>query len=706
METFLMNFVKEVNSMMLIEQHTNKVYELAIKLLEQYRNLISSISEDDAVLKADALNNSNEFVTNTLSKYQTKFKRQSTFKDNSLYVAPEERALGTRWEILPIKNSNLCAPQLVQSKFQYLSILATLKALFSNDNFRKTYLKFNTNKSFNDHVCTEGEYRNICCGKSFRNNALFSNEPTSIKIMLASDDFGICNPLGSKANVHKINAVYMSIRNMPEQYSSKQDNIFVVSLANADDLKTKETDFNDIWRLIMRDISVLENTGIDIGNGQIIKGSIACLTFDNLGASMALGYAEGTNTSYYCRICEAAKCVCHTLCREDESLLRTIQKYETNVQKVKNSKKVQYSETKGIKQYCILNDLKYFHMLNSPSQDPFHDLNEGAVRELLTNFFTYMIHNKIIAEKKLIQKIQYFNYGYLKRDVKPSMVLLTKANLNQNGSQIMCLLQNVPFIFYEYRDHELLEEVWKCVLALIRISQIVYSAKLTEDDVNEMERLIEAHLTLHQKCFKVHLKPKHHFLLHYGHIIRNMGPIKFLSMIRFESKHQQLKKLIAKSTNFRNITKTIAQKHQIQMQFKTDTYKDVINFGKKTKLSRNETIFLNNFQQNDLIFEIKWFEVNSYRYKKDLLIQDNGYLYKIDRCLISDAEDIYLLCYKAEIIGKSNITNSIMIRRFDTASERVLRYCDIMIKNVYETKYVCSVMHVISDDISLDYMET
>jgi hypothetical protein len=168
MESFLMNFVKEVNSMLLIEQHTNKVYELAIKLLQQYRSLVSSISEDDQKVKADAINNSADFVTSTLSKYRTKFKRQSMFKENKLFVASEERALGTRWEVLPSNDSKLAVPQLIQSKFQYISILETLKILFSNENFRKTYFKYNTNKSFNDYVCTEGNYKNICCGREYK----------------------------------------------------------------------------------------------------------------------------------------------------------------------------------------------------------------------------------------------------------------------------------------------------------------------------------------------------------------------------------------------------------------------------------------------------------------------------------------------------------------------------------------------------------
>lgn len=705
MESFLLGFVTQINSMSLTEEHTNTVYELSIKLVEQCHRLILSLMEDDPVLRLDALHNSIALVTETLAKHRTSFTRKQIYKSNKSFVAPEERVLGTRWEVLPIENSNLSVPRLIQCKFQYISIIETLKALFTGQNFRDTYFKFNSHKSFNDHECTEGEYTNICCGTSYKNNPLFSNDPTSIKIMLASDDFGVCNPLGSKASIHKVNAVYMVIRNMPEQYMSKLDNIQVVSLANADDLKTRETDFNDIWALINRDIQLLENTGIDIGNGIILKGSLCCLTFDTLGANMCLGYAEGSNTTYYCRMCETPKNVCQNQCCEDASTLRTKDSYEQNVQVVLESEKVQYTETKGIKRYCVLNDLKYFHMLDSPSQDPLHDLNEGVVRDLLRNFFAFLTQNKIITEKIMIEKMQYHDYGFLKKDVRPSKVLLDKANLNQSGSQIMCLLQNVPFIFHEFHDHSQLIEVWNCLISLIRISQIVYSGNLTEKDIVELEKLIELHLTLYQKCFHAHLKPKHHFLLHYARIIRTMGPIKFLSTIRFESKHQQLKKLINKSRNFINITKTMAQKHQAQMQFKTNTYTDAIVHGKKKLLSKE--VDLDYFQQVQTVFEIKWFKINSYRYAKGIFIQYGGHLYIIERCFVRSSEtanEFYLSCHKAEIIGMNAFFNSLMIKKIDESNEQTLEYSKLKIRNVYEPRYIRSEIHIISDDISLNHM--
>lgn len=702
MESFLSKFVEGINSMMLLESHTNQVYELAVKLIIEFRRLIGYMLDDKLILGSDILNNCTQFVTDVLAKQSTKYKRTKTARNNEFYVPPQERAIGTRWEVLRNKNSKLAVPQLIQSKFQYVSIIDTLKALFSNDKFSQTYFGYNTGKSFNDHDCVDGVFKNICCGSAYKKNQLFYTEPTALKLMIASDDFGICNPLGPKSTTNKVNAVYMKIRNMPEEYLSKDDNVYVIGISNSDDLKTKETDFNDIWRLIQREISVLEETGIDIGQGMKIRGSIACLTFDNLGASTALGFAEGTNTSYYCRICEVPKCECQTLCQEDKSKYRTKESYKENLKIVEESETVRFLETKGIKRPCVLNGLKFFHMIDCPFQDPLHDLNEGIQREFMKRFFEYLIDKKVMSEISLTRKIQNFDYGFLKKTASPSAILLGKKNLNQTGSQTICLLQNLPFIFFEYRNDKKLKSIWKCMLTLIEISQIAYSAELREEDVSRLEEMVTLHLNLYKKCFNTHLMPKHHFLLHYAYIIRTMGPIKFLSTIRFESKHQQMKKLMNNSRNFRNVTKTITEKHQYQLQFKTNTYTDNESSAKKKILSGGDAV-LKHFDhlEVDRVYELGWFKINQYHYKNGLFIQHDGLLFEITRCLVAN-DEYYLQCDQFQIIEISQCTNSINIQKNHENLEKMIKYTDLKIKIVYEAKYISNKIHVIADDLSLN----
>lgn len=41
-----------------------------------------------------------------------------------------------------------------------------------------------------------------------------------------------------------------------------------------------------------------------------------------------------------------------------------------------------------------------------------------------------------------------------------------------------------------------------------------------------------------------------------------MGPLAFLSTLRFEGKHNYFKDLVKKSQSFKNVIKTLAEQHQ------------------------------------------------------------------------------------------------------------------------------------------------
>lgn len=261
--------------MNLLESHTSIVYQLCVNLIRDFSHMVDSIIKDDNGYEhRDAIQLSSEFVTSVLSEHSTHHKRDRGIKSNHLYVKSKTKALGTRWEVVRTQDPDLAVPRLLQSTSQYVSIVETLQSLFNNDEFRDVYIKHNDAQ--NKHVCDTGIYQDICCGSTFQKNQLFSQHPQSVQIMLAADDLEICNPLGSRSTIHKINAVYMTVRNMPPENSSQLNKIYLVSVCNVDDLKTKETDFNDIWQLVLRDIRFMEENGSE-GPGQHQRN--ACVLF-------------------------------------------------------------------------------------------------------------------------------------------------------------------------------------------------------------------------------------------------------------------------------------------------------------------------------------------------------------------------------------------------------------------------------------------
>uniref|UniRef100_A0A1X7TTU7 Reverse transcriptase Ty1/copia-type domain-containing protein n=1 Tax=Amphimedon queenslandica TaxID=400682 RepID=A0A1X7TTU7_AMPQE len=57
------------------------------------------------------------------------------------------------------------------------------------------------------HSRSDGLLGNFCDSKSFNMQALFSSEPHALQLMIYYDDLKLCNPFGTKTNVHKMELI-------------------------------------------------------------------------------------------------------------------------------------------------------------------------------------------------------------------------------------------------------------------------------------------------------------------------------------------------------------------------------------------------------------------------------------------------------------------------------------------------------------------
>lgn len=159
-------------------------------------------------------------------------------------------------------------------------------------------------------------------------------------------------------------------------------------------------------------------------NGLIIEGfekpvygTLVGLAHDNLGGNMLHGMVESFAAKNFCRICTIDKNEIQKQSSQDNNLLRTKTHYEDSYSKLNQDKIV--SE---LKHKSVLNDLKYFHLSSNPSVDIMHDLLEGCVPHISLEF----INNRIT----------FYNYGPLVKDIKPSSILLDKpgSSVEQRAS--------------------------------------------------------------------------------------------------------------------------------------------------------------------------------------------------------------------------------------------------------------------------------
>lgn len=76
---------------------------------------------------------------------------------------------------------------------------------------------------------------------------------------------------------------------------------------------------------------------------------------------------------------------------------------------------------------------------------------------------------------------------------------------------------------------------WKLLLKLKILFEIIFSKTIYKTTHNLLETVITEYLSPLSKIYPTHMKPKHHFLIHYARIMKAIGPLPQVSSIRNES---------------------------------------------------------------------------------------------------------------------------------------------------------------------------
>lgn len=584
------------------------------------------------------------------NKYSSKFKRDKQNVKGNFYVAPVSRSLGGRWVVRKTKKYLHSTKHFVQSTFQYIPILETLEKLFKNQSFKDLYFASN-------HVCDNKRLVSFCCSENFSNSVFFKEEKNALQIQIFYDDFETTNPLGSKTGVHKIGAIYFTIRNLPFHYNSKTSNIHLVALFLCKDLKNDDVSFNKVLQPLINDLKALETVGIKVGN-TFLKGTLVSVAHDNLGGNVCFGFVESFRALNYCRFCKIhrddAK---HAFVQRDE-YLRTQAEYD-ELLSLSNTP-FNHKLTKGIKQKSEFNKLAYYKIFESLNVDVMHDILEGAVPFILKLFFQNLIKNKCLSMDEINAKILNFNYGYLQSSCKPSLITVDKkcrTSIGLTASQNLCLILHFPLIFHDIQDR--IPDMWTGVISLIRIINILMTTSINKEFIETLKTEIQIHLTSIVNDFGETLLPKHHFMTHYPSVINKLGPLIHTWAMRYESKHREFIREVPVINNFKNICKTLANRYQTKTSVKWETacFKNTFVFGKMFLIDINDlnfevqTYFYNNFGQtleSKVSTTNKFDSKYGYNYRKSFILylkkQNDFFMFgKIKEIYVVDKEPYFLL---------------------------------------------------------------
>ncbi|XP_046608722.1 uncharacterized protein LOC124299511 [Neodiprion virginianus] len=473
----------------------------------------------------------------------------------------------------------------IQRKYHYVSIEKTLKAFFDDTSVYEQYTERKNKEVTRSHVLTDIED-----GSLFQTHPVFSSDPSSIQLIIYQDDMEIVNPLGSGKGVYKLTAYYYTLANLHPWSRSSVDPLQLILLC-------RETDvayfgLPRVLKPLIDELKKLEDHGLEI-RGQNLKVNILVLLGDNLGTHTVSGFVENFSTAkYFCRYCEESRdewfsrmnrvsagnsnnpqsdveseassseseISCYTSSTEEEgSENDETQRVPRPVDWLVNRPE----GVKGIVADSQFNKLTHYHVVGATPPCLPHDILEGLGAHDAKLAVTYLSKKYKFTIESLNRKIASFSFvGDESRD-RPSKIGERSKTLGGQAVQNWVLIRFLPMLIGDAVTNKK-DPVWRMVLLLIEILQMITSPKISSNILPDLHNQIQQYLHLRKINFpSMKLRPKHHFLEHYPKLISIFGPLMRLSTLRFESKHTFFKPAVRSQKNFKNITKSLTLSHQL-----------------------------------------------------------------------------------------------------------------------------------------------
>lgn len=484
-------------------------------------------------------------------------------KKNFNYVGYKKICLGTRYVRRKKGPKRVISAQ--DESFIYIPILESLQQLLANKKIASIILK--------KAKCSEkGVLYDICDGSIFQNDNYFKDHPDALVIILYHDELEVCNPLGSKAGIHKLDMFYYTLANFTPKFRSKLAAVRLLAIVNAN--YVKKYGIERILEPIIKDINILHGGSMMTVNGieRIVFGKVLACAGDTLGQHLWGGYKEGVGFSINkCRTCYCLFLKMQQEFFEEAFVMRTQARYNEECEDIENAPtdtvRCDLCTTYGINKRSALCNLPDFDVTKQLPQDVMHTLLEGTVQYEVRLILLYFIQTGKLTLLQLNGAINNHNYGYSEQSDKPGPIresvfqTAEGYKVKYSASQTRLFLRILPFIVDPMIDFD--NEYYLFLVELIQIVNIVFAPVIKHGTVTFLQELIAKHLATFKELFpNKNVIPKQHYLVHIPGMIRLLGPMVRTSCFTFESAHRYFKEL-GRRQNFKNLPVSLARRHQM-----------------------------------------------------------------------------------------------------------------------------------------------
>lgn len=299
-------------------------------------------------------------------------------------------------------------------------------------------------------------------------------------------------------------------------------------------------------------------------------------------------------------------------------------------------------QSQGIYRRSELLRLKFFKVPDSISADIFHDIDQGIGKDLFQYTTRFLVTTGNITMDEITNRILSFDFGKLDMDHRPS-------NINHlSGIQMRNILYRFNFIFSGLVEYTFFE----ATSIMSKILQIVHSNIIHTRHIEFLKILITRFKKIWLNEWNQIIKPKLHFMDHYPDLIEKNGPLSLCDTAAYEKHHRILTRVVEKNPQFKNILKSLSDRHQIAWANswrKNEFHTLTTSKRRMTKINMDNVLsFPTNIDWREEVYEV----ANAtllYKYQKDLFIISNQNIFhKIENVIIIEPNRIFLKCREIE----------------------------------------------------------
>ena len=497
-------------------------------------------------------------------KLKSTYARKNYIKRNFVHVPGKEIVL----------NPDDVAMGHPKDCVHYINIKESVRNIIEDESFVASKC-LNDSLEFRD----DGPISDIKDGRKYKLNPFFRGPDESYALMLYSDAVELCNPIGFARGRNKIVCVYFTLLEIPKYQRSSVKRLQLCAVYK--EKLTKKYNYDEILKCLRDDLVDMEN-GMLIQKpvARSIKVGLALYSGDNLEVHLLCGWSACFNSKDICRHChcqypDIEDCIHDFVDGKEGHKMWTKEEYDTIMNFLENPNENTDNgdmETYGLKNRCIFNTLNSFHCVGQTPPDILHDFFEQTVSQDLLGIIRILIAKKVFSIEQYNQALRKYKFSSCEKKDKPEEIPRNPKveKLRGKGVSHWVHLRNFPLILYQ--NNWILEDddSFQLSLLLHEICERLTAEKYEIYEIHYLEELIVNYLNLRVNILKEsdllgRAKPKHHFITHYPRSIFDWGPPTCYWTARFESKHQDIKRITSATRQFTNIGVTIVERHQLKM---------------------------------------------------------------------------------------------------------------------------------------------